>query len=102
MSFKDYKIKLVAMRGNKCEVCGFVGGDPRLYEFHHLSPSLKSFTLSRRPKGTSWPDVLLELSKCVMLCPNCHRQIHLGQLTVSREALDRLMDERQKLYDWLY
>jgi hypothetical protein len=88
------------MRGNKCEVCGFVG-DHRLFEFHHITPALKKFALSRRPKGASWPDVLLELSKCVMVCSICHRRLHLGHIQIGQEALDRLNDERRRLDDWL-
>lgn len=46
-------------------------------EFHHIDPDKKSFRLSQ---GTSKSLELLveEISKCVVLCANCHRKVHAG------------------------
>jgi predicted HNH restriction endonuclease len=44
-------------------------------EFHHPDSFTKDFTISTR---TSWKVVERELRKCVLLCANCHREVHEG------------------------
>lgn len=45
-------------------------------EFHHVDPSKKDFTIGS--KRSNWPAVLAEISKCVILCSNCHNKVHAG------------------------
>jgi len=45
-------------------------------EFHHINAIDKDFTLSDRM--TSWLKIKPELDKCVLLCANCHREVHDG------------------------
>lgn len=57
----------------ECEKCG----EARHYllDFHHLTN--KSFTISEAPsKCISLENLKLEVSKCVLLCANCHRELH--------------------------
>lgn len=65
----------VAHKGNRCERCGYDDCLEAL-EFHHADPSKKDFSISSKGYTRSWKRVQLELDKCVMLCANCHREVH--------------------------
>lgn len=61
--------------GGACRHCGLVS-DPAVYDFHHLDPSQKDFSISQA-KGWSLENLIPELEKCALLCSNCHRLEHL-------------------------
>ncbi len=65
----------VAAKGGRCEKCGYDRCTEAL-EFHHLDNSNKNFGLSEKGHARSWKKVEKELKKCVLLCANCHREIH--------------------------
>ena len=46
-------------------------------DFHHLNPSIKEHPIAR---CTSEKDLLDEASKCIILCANCHRLFHNGDI----------------------
>ena len=46
--------------------------------FHHLDPSKKDFGLSMRGLTRSWEKMRTELDKCILLCANCHAEVHEG------------------------
>lgn len=49
-------------------------------DFHHTDPSNKLFTISQNNvRDMAWEKVMSEMSKCVVLCANCHRKLHYGQ-----------------------
>lgn len=60
----------------KCTVCGYNRCKEAL-EFHHLDPKHKDFSISSRV-SISKETLNKELSKCVCLCANCHREVHVG------------------------
>ena len=54
-------------------------------QFHHLDPNEKDFAISKA--GTwAWHRLVKELDKCVLLCGNCHSEVHAG-LTDLRDYL---------------
>ena len=57
-------------------------------DFHHLDPSQKEFGISMDGITRSWERVQKELDKCVLVCSNCHREIHAGLLQPS-EVIQR-------------
>jgi len=73
------KIKEMAIeyKGGKCCKCSYNRCNDVL-EFHHLDPSKKDFNISQRGHSRSWVRVKKELDKCIMVCSNCHREIHAG------------------------
>lgn len=73
------KVKEMAVeyKGGKCSVCGYDRCADAL-EFHHLDPSQKDFGISSKRYTRSWVKVKEELDKCILVCSNCHREIHSG------------------------
>jgi hypothetical protein len=71
------KERAVLYMGGTCETCGRKG-HPAIFEFHHRSPKAKDFGLSESGIPRSWEKTVAELAKCVMLCANCHREVHAG------------------------
>lgn len=72
------KQRMIDALGGKCSCCGYNKCNSAL-EFHHLNPSEKEFGFSAalvRPKA--WNLLVVELRKCVLLCANCHREVHSG------------------------
>jgi len=46
------------------------------FKFHHLDPKEKDFNPSRLKKYSFDDRVKCELDKCILVCSNCHREIH--------------------------
>lgn len=71
------KLKAVTHMGSTCYAC-HRGGPPALFEFHHRNADEKEFGVSESGIPRRWSKVVAELAKCVMLCANCHREVHAG------------------------
>ena len=65
----------VEYKGGKCESCGYNRNIAAL-EFHHLNPLEKDFNISNKGYTKSWENVKKEIDKCILVCANCHREIH--------------------------
>jgi len=74
------KEKAVEYKGGKCVICEYNKCISAL-EFHHLDPSKKDFTLSKN-MCTAWDKIKDELDKCILVCANCHREIHDNLLEI--------------------
>ena len=58
---------------SKCAICG----DSRWYvlDFHHTTN--KAFNISQQiRRNCSFEYLKKEISKCIILCANCHRELH--------------------------
>lgn len=62
-------------KGNKCSICGYERCSDAL-EFHHLDDNEKDFNISDRKLKQDWPAIKAELDKCILVCANCHRELH--------------------------
>lgn len=63
----------------KCIICGF--DHPAALDFHHRDKASKSFNISKAPMyGWSKQRILEEISKCDVLCANCHRIHHFDEI----------------------
>lgn len=71
------KVKQMAVeyKGGKCEICGYNRCISAL-EFHHLDPDKKDFGIGAKGYTRSFDDVKKEVDKCILVCSNCHREIH--------------------------
>lgn len=77
---RQSRMKRVAVKykGGKCQICGYNRCLSSLV-FHHLDSSKKEFSLSASFLAKySWNRVKEELDKCVLLCANCHGEVHQG------------------------
>lgn len=63
----------VEFLGGKCKCCGY-NGNPAAFEFHHISGT-KEFNIGN-VSNRAWAIIKKELSKCELLCSNCHRIKH--------------------------
>ena len=72
---KKIRQMAVESKNGKCEQCGYNRCIEAL-EFHHVDPKKKDFNVSQRGYTRSWKNVVKELEKCIMLCANCHRELH--------------------------
>jgi hypothetical protein len=74
------KIKQLAVdyKGGKCTTCGYNKCIASL-DFHHLDPNEKDFGISAKGLTRSFEKVKVELDKCILLCSNCHRELHFNQ-----------------------
>lgn len=72
------KKDLIALKGGSCTLCGYSKCLAALH-FHHVDPKLKSHQLdARHLSNLSWDSILKEALKCILVCGNCHAEIHHG------------------------
>ena len=68
------KKRAVAYKGYKCVCCGY----DRYYgamDFHHQDPNEKDFEIGGN-WSKNWETIRRELDKCILICSNCHRELH--------------------------
>jgi 5-methylcytosine-specific restriction endonuclease McrA len=58
----------------KCTICGF--NHPAALDFHHEDPTKKEGNIHRFVSNGQFKKVYEEITKCVVLCANCHRIHH--------------------------
>ena len=63
--------------GGRCSRCHREYPD-YVYDFHHISPAAKDFSISDSILSRSLVDICAEVCKCLLLCANCHRIEHHG------------------------
>jgi hypothetical protein len=79
---RAFKRRCVVFRGGKCEICGYDKCDGAL-EFHHIDPLEKDFQISKVRLKRFTESVEMELNKCIMVCSNCHKEIHWNRAPVA-------------------
>lgn len=70
-----FKLLCIDYKGGKCEICGYNKCQASL-EFHHRDPSIKEFIISKYRTLKLTDECKKELEKCMLLCSNCHREVH--------------------------
>lgn len=83
---RKLKQLLVEYRGGKCVLCGYRRSVWAM-DLHHIDGSKKEFGLSVRGLTRSWEKLKQEADKCVLVCANCHREIHAGVSQLPKEIL---------------
>ncbi len=95
------KYGLIKKAGGKCVICGYKKNLSSL-AFHHVNEK------SARLSGTYLITMSLrgaeeELSKCVLVCHNCHNEIHNPELSLKRIAqMCKLIDEHKLTHNQAY
>lgn len=68
------KDDLIHQAGGCCSKCGYKKCKAAL-EFHHVGK--KRFRVAQAPNRR---EAFNEIKKCILVCANCHREIHAGKL----------------------
>ena len=78
--WKQRKIKYIRQLGGKCQSCGLELTDSNycVFDFHHTDPQEKEYMWTKL-RLFSDSRIREELSKCRLLCANCHRLAHNDQ-----------------------
>ena len=75
------KLEVVRYLGDRCKKCGIKhnGKNTVIFDFHHKKPSDKvaDWTIMR---FWTMERIHKEISKCMLLCSNCHRMQHLREI----------------------
>ena len=82
---KQLRRQSIQYKGGRCEICGYRRCLEAL-EFHHRESSRKDFGISSKGYTRSWKKVREELDKCILLCANCHREVH-AKLQLPQETV---------------
>lgn len=83
---KRTKARMVEAMGGSCACCGY-NQHVEIFQFHHLDPSVKRFTMGNiRASPKKWSTIVEELRKCVMLCANCHAEVEYCGRSVPNNA----------------
>lgn len=76
------KLEMIKARGNRCSICGYKKNLAAL-TFHHVN-SDKQFKLDMRSLSNRTLDsVLKEVKKCILVCHNCHAELHNPRLNLA-------------------
>jgi len=79
-------LRAVRYLGGECGGCGR-SGPAALFDFHHWDAAEKEFGVSDDGIPRRWERIVAELAKCVMLCANCHREVHAGAREIDEGLL---------------
>lgn len=75
---KTTKDRMVESMGGMCQCCGY-NKTPKALAFHHIDPNEKDMGFGdTRANPKSWIKIIEELKKCILVCHNCHSEIHDG------------------------
>jgi hypothetical protein len=86
----DMKLKF------SCELCGYdkcIGA----LDFHHNENktfNIGKIIIHKNSKCSKKEQILIEVQKCTILCPNCHRDLHFDK--------ERFEKYKKEIYNWGY
>ena len=91
------KVKLMAInyKGGKCEICGY-NKCPDALEFHHVNSNEKDLRIKQKGYTRSFSEVQKELDKCILVCSNCHREIHYNERNKQTENIKKEIEAELK------
>lgn len=97
---KSYRLRLkqraVYVLGGKCQCCGYDKCIQAL-DFHHVNPEEKEYNFNENA-NRSWDHTKEEIKKCLLVCANCHREIHAGFID-STKLVSSYDEEKAKEID---
>lgn len=91
------KQRAIEALGGCCANCGVKFNKPAMYDIHHINFE-KEFNISsiQTNGAKTWLKIRDELKKCCLLCPNCHRAFHCGEIDILFK--DNYFNE--EYYEW--
>jgi len=76
------KERAIEYKGGACSVCGYNKYIGSLH-FHHVYPETKSFNIGEI-NVRKFDLIVDELDKCILVCSNCHGEIHAGLIDAEK------------------
>lgn len=87
------KLKCIEYKGGQCKNCGY-SKCPTALVFHHPDPAQKDFGISEKGFARSFAKCKPEIEKCILLCANCHAEVHYKEdqklIEIKRQELEKL------------
>ena len=74
-TLKTTRLRYIAQRGSKCEICGYEKCIGALH-FHHILNNKTVYPATLTKKAKLSPAEQEELDSCVLVCANCHAELH--------------------------
>ena len=71
------KVNLIKVCGEQCNLCGYHTTISAL-EFHHIDETQKEYGIGSNGTCRDLEKDLAEIKKCILICANCHREVHDG------------------------
>ena len=90
------RIMIVKYLGDKCVKCG--NSNIFVLDCHHRNPIEKEMSISKLVSGR-WSKIEKEIKKCILLCRNCHNDIHFHCNNIDERSLNlknKLLDLKGK------
>jgi len=92
---QDTKEAIVDGLGGKCAICGYNKCNDA-FDIHHIDPSKKTMSFAGvRANPKKWASIVEELKNCILLCANCHREIHAGIVKIPKK-IPKFVDLKEK------
>lgn len=88
------KQEIIDAIGGSCQLCGYDKAVRNL-AFHHISN--KEFELSSRGFQYSIEKIIAEVRKCILVCHNCHGEVHDG--LVEESKIEKAHSEVKRIMD---
>lgn len=85
----------IEYKGGACANCNY-SRCVRALEFHHLDSKEKDFSISQS-KSKEFSKIRSEIDKCILLCANCHRELHHGLLNL--EEINISVEPTEKYFE---
>jgi hypothetical protein len=83
-TFQDKKNYIADIKSVGCQICGY-NKCLQALSFHHID-GRKEFELSNI-RSHSFNAIKIEISKCIVVCANCHMEIHSGDIIKSTKKV---------------
>ncbi len=92
---RKLKRQAIEYKGGCCQKCGY-NKCPGALTFHHLDPSQKDFGIAAQGFTRSLEKIKIELDKCILVCQNCHAEIHFEEDEKVRETKRQEIEEEKR------
>lgn len=90
--FGPYEDEILKAKEIGCIFCN--ESRPNCLDFQHIDPSTKRFGIATKALIPSLELLLEEIEKCIVICANCHRLLHAGELQIPVHLTDYTPTQR--------
>lgn len=88
------------MNKERCVICGF-DKHPAAIDMHHIHPEEKENGFGKmyyRNSKKKLLEIIEERRRCISVCSNCHRLIHVKAIVLTKEDIEKYYNEYELFY----